>query len=328
MERSNKAKAKVDIILIGAGNMAIAYAKTLQHLGLPFRCFGRSADSASRFEAETGVTAGTGPLEDQLRATDVAGAHAIVAVNINQLSRVCKTLLAAKVHRILVEKPGGIDLADMKDLSDHDIQDQIFVAYNRRFLKSTQRALDVIAEDGGAQTLHFEFTELPDRLSALGVHPPEVLANLPYANSSHVFDMAFYLGQAADDLSDISIVGAARQGAISWHPDGSRFASCGTIADRSLYTCFADWRSGGNWSVEVSTAKRRLRLRPLETLTQQLRETFEVTPIELSRDPEGLKPGLPGMVAEFLHCGGQRLPSMRCQVARMEVFAKMLCRDR
>ena len=317
----------MDIIIVGAGSMSVAYAKTLQHLGLPFRCFGRGEASAKRFEAETGIPAGTGPLKDQFDAVGVTGARAIVAVNINQLSGVCTTLLEAKVHSILVEKPGGVNLADIQELSDRDVHDQIHVAYNRRFLKSTQKALEIIEEDGGAQTLHFEFTELPDRLSSLGVHPPEVLANLPYANSSHVFDMAFYLGQAEDTLSDVSISGAVRQGEISWHPDGSRFASCGTIADRSLYTCFADWRSGGNWSVEISTANRRLRLRPLETLTQQMRETFDLVPVELSLDPDGLKPGLPDMVADFIHQGGQNLPNMRCQIARMAVFAKMLCRD-
>ncbi|AEI96314.1 hypothetical protein RLO149_c044270 [Roseobacter litoralis Och 149] len=283
--------------------------------------------SARRFEAEIGVPAGTGPLRDQINATDVTGAHVIVAVNLNQLSDVCAALLEARAHAILVEKPGGVDLADMQGLAVRDLQDRIRVAYNRRFLKSTQKAGEIIALDGGPQSIHFEFTELPDRIEALDVHPPEVLANLPYANSSHVFDMAFYLGQAADDLSDVSISGAVRQGSIPWHRDGSRFASCGTIAERSLYTCFADWRSGGNWSVEVTTANRRLRLRPLETLTQQMRETFAVGSVDFDQDPDGLKPGLPDMVTDFIYHGGRQLPSMRAQLARMKIFAQMLCRD-
>lgn len=317
----------MDIILIGAGSMAVAYAKVLQHQGLAFRCFGRGVQSAQAFKEATGITAGTGPLADQLRAANVSGAQAIVAVNVNQLSDVCKSLLAAGVGAILVEKPGGVDLADMQSLADADAQDRIRIAYNRRFLKSTQRAREIIAEDGGVQTVHFEFTELPDRLEALDVHPPEILANLPYANSSHVFDMAFYLGQAAPDMGDVTISGAVRQGQISWHPDGSRFASCGTIAERSLYTCFADWRSGGNWNVEVTTAHRRLRLKPLETLTEQLRETFAVQPVEIAADPEGLKPGLPDMVSNFVHQGGDLLPSMRDQIERMRTFAAMLSRD-
>ena len=317
----------MDIVVIGAGSMAISYAKSLQYLGLPFRCFGRGKDSAARFSQETGVPCGTGALETQLQTAPVAGAYAIVAVDVNQLVAVCTTLLKAKAKLILVEKPGGVDLADINALASLDGKDQIRVAYNRRFFKSAQRAEQIIAEDGGAQSIHFEFTELPDRLESLGVHPPEVLANLPYANSSHVFDLAFFLGQTAGDMQDVTVSGAVRQGHITWHPDGARFASCGTIANRALYSCFADWRSGGNWNVEVTTAKRRLRLRPLETLTEQLRESFAVNAIPLPEEPHGLKPGLTDMLTNFLHHGGDRLPTMREQAARMGVFARMLCRN-
>lgn len=314
----------MEIILIGAGSMAIAYAKVLKHQGHTFKCFGRGAGSAEKFLAETGVTAGTGPLDEQLKGQEVSDAYVIVAVNVMELSSVCSSLLDAGVARILVEKPGAVDLAGMQALAQADTGDRLRIAYNRRFLKSTQKALEIIKADGGVQSVHFEFTELPDRLEGLNVHPAEVLANLAYANSSHVFDMAFYLGQTERSMEDVSVAGAQRQGSIVWHPNGSRFASCGAIGDRSLYTCFADWRSGGNWSVEVSTAHRRLRLRPLETLTEQLRETFAVNEVTIEADPDGLKPGLPDMVANFLQEDGCNLPTMKEQAARMAVFAKML----
>ena len=316
----------MDIVLIGAGSMAVAYAKTLDAAGLTYRCFGRGENSAKKFERATGVPAGTGPLSDQLVTTSVKDAHAIVAVNVSELSRVCHMLLDAGVHRILVEKPGGVDLDEMQAVANADTSNRIRVAYNRRFLKSTQKAADIIAEDGGAQLIQFEFTELPDRIEALGVHPPEVLANFAFANSSHVFDTAFFLGCGSPDLSDVTVSGAVQQGKISWHPDGSRFASCGTIGNEALYSCFADWRSGGNWSVEITTPHRRLRLKPLETLTQQLRETFVVEDVALESDPEGLKPGLPDMVQNFLEDDGSRMPTMQDQVKRMQVFAKILSR--
>mgnify|MGYP001793321326 CR=1 FL=1 len=316
----------MDIVLIGAGNMSVAYAKAFQAAHLEFRCFGRGEASARNFEQQTMVPAGTGPLEDQLAATSIDGAKVIVAVNVGELSDVCHRLLDAGAAMILVEKPGGVDLDDMRTLATADVENRIRLAYNRRFLKSTQKAADIIAEDGGVQTIHFEFTELPDRIEALGVHPPEVLANFAYANSSHVFDMAFYLGLSADDLSDVTVSGAVRQGEISWHPEGSRFASCGTIGNNALYSCFADWRSGGNWSVEITTAHRRLRLKPLETLTQQLRETFAIEEIPLERDQTGLKPGLPDMVRNFLYDDGSKMPTMQQQVKRMQVFARILAR--
>lgn len=314
----------MDVAIIGAGAMAKAYVQVLRHLGIEPRVLGRGAESAARFAAETGITPSTGPLEAQLAGQGLRGAHVIVAVDVPELEPVCHALLGQGAARILVEKPGAIDPVRMRALAARDEGRIIRVAYNRRFLPSTQAALRCIAEDGGAQTMHFEFTELPDRLLALGVHSPEVLANWIYANSSHVFDMAFLLAGGARDLSDCEVSGAARDGRLDWFAPGARFVGCGRVTGRCLFTYSADWQSGGGWAVEVTTAKRRLRLRPLESLTQQLRETFAVDPVPFAPDPAGLKPGLPGMVADFLHNDGRGLPDMHDQSARMARFGAMI----
>lgn len=315
---------KMKTILVGAGPMSRAYARVLQQWGRRFHCFGRGQASAETFEAATGVRPTTGPLEDQLAATNIAGAHVIVAVNLTELASVCRHLLKHGAAAILVEKPGALDLDAMKKLAQVDNERRIRVAYNRRFLPSVQKANAIIAQDGGVKSMHFEFTELPDRIEALGIHPVEVLANWPFANSSHVFDLAFFMAGAAPDLSDVTIAAALQQGALSWHPQGTRFAAVGSISDQALFSCSADWRSGGGWAVEVTTTARRLRLRPLETLTEQKRETFVPRAIELPRDDAELKPGVSGMLTDFFDKGGRSLPDMRQQVARMSLFAKIV----
>jgi predicted dehydrogenase len=302
----------------------VAYAQVLQHMGRPFRCAGRGAETAAQFRAKTGVPAGTGPLTDQLAGQDLADTLAIVAVDVLQLASVCEVLLDLGCARILVEKPGALDLAGMRALAAQDPEHRIRIAYNRRFLKSAQRAAEIIAQDGGVQTLHFEFTELPDRVESLGVHPPEVLANFGFANASHVFDLAFHLARAEADLSGVTLSAALQRGSLSWHDEGSRMVGCGAIGSEALFTCSADWRSGGGWAVELTTAHRRLRLRPLEQLTEQLRETFTVAPVALEVDPEGLKPGLYDMMQDMLERDGSSLPNMAQQVVRMECFARIL----
>jgi predicted dehydrogenase len=82
-------------------------------------------------------------------------------------------LLKHGATAILVEKPGAMDLNAMRELAEADIGRRIRVAYNRRFLPSVQKANALIENDGGIQSLHFEFTELPDRIEALGAHPLE-----------------------------------------------------------------------------------------------------------------------------------------------------------
>lgn len=314
----------MNVTLIGAGSMAVAYAKALQSLDVPFRCCGRGAASAEAFEAATGVPAGTGPLAEQIAAAPVTGEHVIVAVDLLELAPVCRLLLPQAPAKILVEKPGALRPAEMTALAGTDPDGRIRVAYNRRFLSSALRARELVAVDGGVQSLQFEFTELSGRIGALGVHPPEVLAAWPYANSSHVFDLAFVLAGAATDLSDVTIAAALQRGALDWHRPGARFAATGTIGAETLFTCAADWQSGGGWGVELTTARRRLRLRPLERLTEQLRDSFDVREVELPAEAPGLKPGLRGMLADLLETGGAGLPTMAEQAARMTRLAEII----
>lgn len=313
----------MDIVLIGAGTMAGHYARVLSHLGERFRCFARSEASAAAFHEATSVRPGTGPLAHQLARTDVRGALAIVAVNVTELAGVCRLLLEHGAARILVEKPGAASLGEMRRLAEVDAARVVRVAYNRRFLLSVRKAAEIVREDGGVQTLHFEFTELPDWVTSLGIHPPEVLSNWTYANSSHVFDLAFHLADAAPDLADVRVAGSAQQGEEPRLGARARFVGCGTIGERALFSFASDWHSGGGWAVELTTPRRRLRLRPLETLTGQDRETFEVYPVDVEPEPDGLKPGLTGMVEDFLQTGGRGLPDMAGQTERIARFAAM-----
>lgn len=314
----------MEVAIVGAGAMALAYVEVLRHLGLSARVYGRGLESAARFAEKCGIIPGTGPLSDQLLARPVTGMAVIVAVDVLELAGVCEALIHGGAARILVEKPGAVDLARMSALAAIDTGHVLRIAYNRRFLPSALAAREFIEADGGAQTLHFEFTELPDRLLALGVHPAEVLANWVYANSSHVFDLAFTLIGEGEDLTGIDLAGAARAGHLDWFAPGSRFVGCGRAKQDCLFTYSADWRSGGGWAVEVTTAKRRLRLRPLESLTQQMRETFVVDPVPLEAEAAGLKPGLTGMVRDFVFNDGKGLPDMHEQTGRMALFGKMV----
>lgn len=312
------------VFIVGAGNMSLAYAKVLSHLGQDFQCLGRGVDSAARFEAETGIRPSTGPLADQLEARDLAGAHVIVAVNVPELESVCSALLKAGAGRILVEKPGGVDMAALERLGAADSERRLRIAYNRRFLPSVQKAAELIAQDGGAQVLSFEFTELSDRIKAANVHPPEVLAHWYLANSSHVFDLAFHVAGSAGDLSDVTTLAAAASGTLDWHPAGARFVGCGSFAGAGLFNYSADWQSGGGWGVEVTTSQRKLTLKPLERLSQQMRNTFDVTPVDIQSEPEGLKPGLLGLVQDFLSFDGAGCPDIQAHIARMKTFSAMI----
>jgi predicted dehydrogenase len=305
--------------------MAIAYAKALQARDQPFAVAGRGQSSAASFTAATGVEPGIGPLSDQLTTVGGVSGAAIVAVGVADLAHVTVQLLGAGFERILLEKPGATTPQEMAELAEVDTDQRIRIAYNRRFLPSVTAAQKLISNDGGAQTVNFEFTELPGRVMQK-THPAQVLDNWALANSSHVMDLAFHLAGADEKLDDLAIAGSVAAGELDWHSPGSRFVGCGVIGAETLFSYSADWMSGGGWAVEVATPKRRLRLRPLEQLTQQVREQFAVEPVPFEHDADGLKPGVPGMLDDFFDNDGAKLPTSKDQARRLAVFDRLLHR--
>lgn len=306
-----------DVLLVGAGRMGTAYGRVCQALGLQPLVVGRGEASAKAFSEETGLEVSTGGLENWLpRAAEVPH-QAIVAVDVQELGRVTLALLGADVKRILVEKPGALTMEELQRLS-LDTQRRgaaVVVAYNRRFYASTQKARQFIAEDGGATSFHFEFTELSDVVDSGGFSPATLHAWF-LANSTHVVDLAFFLGGTPKSLV------ARTAGSLDWHPAAARFGGVGTSEAGALFTYSADWDAPGRWGVEVMTRKRRLILRPLEELRVQYRGSLEIATVEIDDDLDSqFKPGIYRQVNAFLsNPSGPDLLTIADQLTRVEQF--------
>lgn len=312
-----------DINLIGAGKMAQAYAKVLAAKGLNFNVIGRGQDSANAFEEATGRNVLTGGLEYVLASTpDAIARSAIVALPVTDLASACTCLIEAGVQRILVEKPAGMNLAELDALSvlAQRYSMNVYVALNRRFLSATLETERRVREDGGVTSFTFEFTEWGNIISKT-MHPPQVKENWFLANSLHVVDLAFHLGGAPDDLF------AVTDGTLDWHSRASRFAGAGHTVDGAVFSYHADWAAPGRWGVEIMTAKHRFILRPMEQLqVQELNKVaIETTDIDDALDQD-FKPGLFRMVEAFLGgAGAHRLPTIadHCRNTR-EIYNVML----
>jgi predicted dehydrogenase len=284
-------------LLIGAGPMAVAYARVLRALGVAFDVIGRGDRSAGMFFEAVGQH----PIERGLAAYLSAyplnpGTPVIVALPVTQLANSTCALIAAGARRLLVEKPGGLNLNEIdKVTSKARVADaQVFVAYNRRFYASVLAVRKAIAEDGGVSSFHMEFTEGADRVATPG-RDDALLANWLLANSSHVIDLAFHLAGEPTELS------GAIAGGLPWHPAGAVFAGHGRTAEGALFTWHADWNSAGRWALDVRTPKRRLILQPLEKLFIQEKSSFAINECDLGdRLDVDYKPGVYRQVEAFL----------------------------
>jgi predicted dehydrogenase len=305
------------ILLVGAGPMAVDYAKVLRAEGVQPVVVGRGADSAAK--AATGITAAQGGLDAWLSQAGAPPARAIVATGEKWIGAATRTLIEHGVRQVLVEKPGGHDAGDIRRVAEAAARAraQVFVGYNRRFYASVDAAKRFIAQDGGVSSFHFEFTEWGHVIEGLAKEDG-VKEEWFLANSSHVIDLAFHLGGAPVQMTSFVA------GKLAWHPAGARFAGAGSTQPGALFSYNANWEAPGRWGVEILTRERRLILRPLERLQVQKKGSVAIDFAEIddAADKE-FKPGLKSQVKAFLAGDAAVLPTIAEQAAMLPWYARI-----
>ncbi|WP_366654181.1 hypothetical protein [Fodinicurvata sp. EGI_FJ10296] len=307
--------------IVGAGPMAVEYAKAATHLGIPYRVYGRGADSAATFQAATGVRPGTGPLAHQLSTSPIR--TAIVAVGIPDLPGVAAELIDNGCKRLLLEKPGALNRIELETLADRASRSrdvEIFVAYNRRFYPGVQRAKEIIGDDGGVTSITFNFTEAAWRVDKLQKNS-RVKENWLFANSSHVIDLAFFLAGRPASLNAMS------QGGLSWHPGGSQFVGHGQLEGGGVFSYHADWEAPGSWSIEAMTKNHRFIFRPLESLRIQSVGSFDIQDIDFGVNSNSMTPktGLCEMIQRLLENRNDKdLVTLGDQIESFKLYESVL----
>jgi len=307
------------ILLLGAGPMAIEYAKVLKALQCSYTVVGRGESSAAKFYEAIGSSVHVGGVERFLEENSVVEYDAaIVAVSEKNLGDITRKLISVGIEKILVEKPGGFDYADILSVSTEAKKQgsQVWVGYNRRFYSSTQKAQEIIAEDGGVKSFTFEFTEWSHVISLLEKEEG-VLEEWLLANSTHLIDLAFYLGGDPETMNSYVV------GNLPWHSSGSIFTGSGITSTGALFSYHANWESPGRWGLEILTSRHRLIFRPLEQLQKQKIGTTVIEQVDLDETKDTqFKPGLFHMVESLLSdCKG--LLSIEDQVKKLRIYQQI-----
>jgi predicted dehydrogenase len=306
------------VLLAGAGNMAAEYVKVLDALGAEAVIVGNRQASVDAFNEKTGKHAVAGGVAEFLKDNKNSFEFAIVAVNVNQLFEVTKTLINSNVKNILVEKPGGLKKSDMDELLKlaDERHANVYIAYNRRFYASVEVAKKIIDEDGGLLSFNFEFTEWSHVIEKL-THPDEVMQRFFLCNSTHAVDLAFYLGGFPKELK------CQRNGGLAWHKAGSVYSGCGVTERDIPFVYQANWEAPGRWSVEFLTKQHRLYLRPMEKLQIQNKGSVAIDFCEIDdKIDTDFKAGLYAQTKAFLTGeGAEKLCTLVAQRKHMDVYA-------
>ena len=102
--------------LIGSGSMALEYSKVLNALKIKYSVIGRGKKSAQKFISVSKIKVISGGLSNFLDTNPACVNNAIVSVNTEELKTVTKDLINYGVRNILLEKPGGVNFDEIKDL--------------------------------------------------------------------------------------------------------------------------------------------------------------------------------------------------------------------
>lgn len=309
------------VLLIGTGRMAREYVRVLLALNTKPVVVGRSSAGVQTFVDETGIAAHSGGLRTFQKSRQPIPSHAIIAVDPDQLARVACETIAIGCKHILLEKPGGLSLTELLSIKHIAKKNgtRVWIAYNRRYLASVLEAQKYIARDGGVMSFTFTFTEKQSAkqiIKQFGISRA-VERNWFIANSTHVVDLAFYLGGIPKDL-----VGIAATGPL-WTPHPSLFAGSGITQKNIPFSYSANWELPGPWAVSVGTKKRNLILQPLESLTIEANGLVEKIVLDDELDKK-YKPGLYLQTKVFLN-GAANLLSLEQQIAQFEWFNKIIC---
>ena len=307
------------IWIIGTGSIALEYAKILKSLEKEFIAVGRSGKNADNFIAVGAQKVVSGGLDNFLSQMPDAPDKAIVATNVEQLATNTNSLLNYGVKDILVEKPGFCKPEELKAVVDlvQEKSAKVYLAYNRRFYSSVLAAEKIIKEDGGVTSFNFEFTEWGHVIEGLN-YSREVFENWFYANSTHVVDLAFFLGGVPKNLSCFST------GELSWHKPVI-FSGAGISVTGAPFSYQANWNAPGRWVVEVLTSKHRLYFKPMESLQIQEKGSVAVNPVAIDDYLDRqYKPGFYLETKAFIEGDYTRLCSAEEQMKYVEMIYKRI----
>ena len=308
----------INILIVGAGQIAREYTKVLLALGIVPKVVTRGQVKAQEFKQDyPNVELVTGGVKEYFQ-NNSCPQYCIIATPVENLASITKLTIQEGCKNILVEKPLTYFLSEAGEIYDLSVNygSVINIAFNRRFYQSVLRAKKLIEKDGGVTSFNFNFTEAIHIIEKLGLDDGQI-KYLGIGNSCHPIDTAFFLGGKPREVY-------SRQygNSISWHPAGSVFLGSGETIEGIPFSYHADWGSAGRWNVEIMTKYRKMIFSPMERLQQQLKGSFEVNEVKCDYTlDEKYKPGYYLQVKAFL--GDDRLCSIEEYVDELEIIRKI-----
>ena len=307
---------KNPVWIVGASKMSEDYFKVLVALKKPFEIIARKKKSALSFYKNTGYNIKIGGVRSNLKS--YVPSIAIVAVGVDQLFQVSKDLINAGTKRILIEKPGSVNLKEISLLNSlaKKKKTEVLIAYNRRFYSSVSKMKNLIKKDGGIKSTNFEFTESSKNIDNL--KKSKKIKNHWLIANSHVLDLVFHLCGRPKNWKNW------HGGKLNWHPSSARYCGSGITEKGIMFSYLSDWLSPRSWKIEFMTKKNRYILKPMEDLQMMKLNTFNIVNVRLDNYyDKKFKPGLYQQTKKFLQRQKKQFCTLSEQVENIKIYNKI-----
>ncbi len=287
-------KSTSNVLLVGNGNMAEAYAKVLVALEIPFKVIGRNKEKIRTF-SEKYNSEGYELIQNLTEAEVAESRFAIITTAMETMADIAEQFLNMNAKWILAEKPPTLSIVKAIEISNLAKQKKatLRVALNRRFYTSVMELKNRLLNEP-AVCGFFDFTENFKAISEAPFHT-EAKQKWAWANSVHILDTVKYI------LGQPSQIKAQQFGKndLPMHSNASTFL--GTIMFGNVPTSYeTSWVCPGRWNIEVMTKQGRYKLSPMEKLQMMEPGKFQWNELNLDYDLDvRFKPGVYRMVQSF-----------------------------
>lgn len=280
MEKTQECK----VAFIGAGYMAREHLRAFADLDgvLLSGIFSRTRARAETLAREFGIKSVCASIGEL--ASETAANLLVVTVN---APFVADTVMECLKYpwTILAEKPVGLspEEAEAVQAAADRSGNTVLVALNRRFYEASRYLRSELAGMDAPRFVEIFDQQEPDTLRKMGKHALEV-ERLMFSNSIHTIDYASFLCRG--ELLQVRQL-RPWQGEGSWLVAAACEYSSG---DLMTYRCF--WNGPGPWAVMLNCGDTRWELRPLESISRQVKGSRKMELLELSGIDQAYKPGL------------------------------------
>tara|TARA_B100001113_G_C21073418_1_gene606566 strand:- start:528 stop:1466 length:939 start_codon:yes stop_codon:yes gene_type:complete len=307
------------IILVGCGQMAVEYNKVIKSMNLDLCVIGRGLKSAENFFKITSHKVDSLDLDSYLKNNNELANYAIISVGVESLASVCNKMINHGVKNILLEKPGAINLDELRKLNDSAVKSKsnIYIAYNRRFYHSVDLLKKQIEIDKGVKSCYFDFTEWSHQIEPLKIDNT-VKNNWFMANSTHIVDLVFHI------IGIPKMINSNTYGSLKWHNRSSIFTGNGLSVNNIPFAYHANWKGPGRWLIEFITNKHKLILCPIEKLKIVKIGSVKIEDVNETDDIDTqFKPGLFNQVSDFINNNKSKLCDINEQLANWEFYKQI-----